>query len=298
MQSILSKLGILILVLISAKGNCQVNYIEYYNLINEGNKAYFEKNYKKSLANYQEGFEKVEYVHSINYAKAARSANKTKNYKLTSNYLYEAIKRGYPSKIIERKEFKTFRKKNEYKTLKFLLKEKDSNQIKEQYKRKIDSLHFIDQNILRGNKTVKGFELNLNLKYSDSLNFKCLLNLIEKNNFPSEKNLGFDGYRKSKVIIHHNARLIKNAYYHQILREYVYSGEFIPEHYCWIIDQYQELKKEPLIYYHWDVAKNIKDLSENDKKRIDKRRNEIGMPSINRIEISTRKGKQNVKLKW
>ncbi|MEM1320768.1 MAG: hypothetical protein AAGG75_10965 [Bacteroidota bacterium] len=44
---------------------------------------WYEKDYAASLSLFQEAFRKVEYVHAINYAKAARVAAKEKKDDLT-----------------------------------------------------------------------------------------------------------------------------------------------------------------------------------------------------------------------
>ncbi|MDC3220159.1 hypothetical protein OAU00_03630, partial [Saprospiraceae bacterium] len=246
---------LLMTIAISNQSYSQNEYIEYYNLVNQANRNWYEKNYTKSLKNFQEAFTKVEYAHSINFAKAARSAAKLKDHKLTKIYILEAVKRGYPNNYIDRKLFKKFRKSTEYKELRTEIDEvqlKGDLSINKVYQRKIDSLHYIDQKIIRGSNNVTDFNLDLELEYSDSSNFACLLNLINLYGFPSEQNIGFHGYGKSWVIIHHNARLPKNHNYHSTLLKYLKSGDYLPENYCWVIDQSKEINKEVLVYYHWD----------------------------------------------
>ena len=291
------KFQLLIFIICFLSLQTKAQYVEYHNLINQANKSGYEKDYKTALNLYQEGFKKVSYVHSINYVKAARVALKLKQFDLVKTFLSEAVKRGYPDKIIDRKEFNKFRKSSHYLAFQNGLnqyKKHAEQSINWDYKHLIDSLYYIDQKVLRGNKNVPDFKLDPNANYSDSSNFTCLLTLIDQYGFPSEKNIGFDGYRKSWVIIHHSARLVPNHKYHEKLLTYVLNGDYMPENYGWVVDQGQELKGEELIYFHWDVAKNIDTLSIAQKDKIDLERSKIGMPSIRRIEVIKNKNK----VKW
>jgi hypothetical protein len=226
-----------ILMLATMTGKSQDSYVEYYKLVNKANRNRYEKNYTKSLKLFQEGFEKVAYVHSMNYAKAARCVVNLKDYELTKDYLLEAMKRGYPLDLVENQDFKKFRKTNFYKELEVQMHEIGRQKgIDSSYKQKVDSLYYIDQKILRGNKNIQARQYEETLKYSDALNFKCLLKLIEENGFPSEQTIGYEGYKKSWVIIHHNARLPENKAYHEVLLQYLQKVEYLPENYCWVID--------------------------------------------------------------
>lgn len=292
---------VLLLGIIASSGLAQNEYIAYHNLVNQANRDWYEKEYASSLENFQAAFSKVDYVHSVNYAKAARSAAQLQDYKLTKTYLLEAAKRGYPNKHIDRKPFKQFRKSKEYLALSAKLAEAHAEHelaINKSYQRKIDSLHYIDQRLIRGNERVTGFELDSTLVYSDSANFVCLLQLIEQQGFPSEQNIGYQGYRKSWVLIHHNARLPQNHYYNSTLLEYLTRGEYMPENYCWVIDQGQEVNNEALVYYHWDVVKDIDQLTLADKQRIDQHRKAVGMPSIERIEVVEKSKVKRNRVKW
>ena len=296
----MKKLIILIaLGLASLKGESQDNYIEYYNLVNQAGRSLYEKNLNQSLDFYLQGFQKVSYVHAFHFAKAARVAVKLKKYELANDFIINAIKRGYPARLIDRKEFKGYRKSKYFKELEIeQLIQFSEDSVDQLFKLEIDSLHFIDQNILRGNKNVKGFQKDPTLEYSDSLNFLCLLNLIEKNGFPSERKIGYKGYGKAWVIIHHNVRLPKNHQYLPMLLEALKAGDYQPENYCWIIDQGRQIKGEPLLYYHWDVVKDLKSLSESKKRDIDIERRKVGMPYIDRMEVVTKKGKVRNKVNW
>ena len=289
----------LLLILTVTLSNAQ--YIEYHNLMNRANECRYKKDFEKSLQLFQDGFKKVGYVHSINYAKAAMSAAKLKKYDLVQLYMSKAIAAGYPTTFVNSKFFKGFRKSKEYLHFKEKLENIETNfesKFNTVYKRKIDSLHYIDQKIIRGNNQVEEFKIDPQLSYSDASNFECLLDLIEKFGFPSEQTIGYQGYRKSWIIIHHSARLIENHNYHSTLLDYVKSGAYLPENYCWVIDQGQELLKENLIYYHWDVAKNIDKLTPKEMDEIDLQRKKVGLASIRRIKVVQKSNVKRNKVKW
>ncbi|MEM1320769.1 MAG: hypothetical protein AAGG75_10970 [Bacteroidota bacterium] len=76
------------------------------------------------------------------------------------------------------------------------------------------------------------------------------------------------------------------------------KGGYLPEHYCWGIDQGQEQKGEPLRYFHWDMARNIDQLSTEERKRIDGERRAVGMASVDRIEVQQTKNNLKNKVRW
>ena len=279
----------------------QDHYIRYYNLVNQANQHWYEKEYPLALEKYLAGFEEVPYVHTINLVKAARAAAKLKRYDLVQQFLAKAIKSGYPTAILQSKAYKKFRKTDQFESLARNLKHYRAhyeNSVNKDYQRKIDSLHFIDQCLLRGNNKVAPFEITTEGAFSDSLNFACLLGLMEKYGFPSEQNIGYQGYRKSWVIIHHSARLPQNHHYHQLLLEALKNGAYQPENYCWVIDQGQTLLEQQPIFYHWDVATNIDLLTSEAKLKINALRAEVGMPPIERIEVLKTKSGTKHKVKW
>lgn len=275
----------------------QSDYLAYYNLVNKAGQNWHEKDYEEALVHYQKAFELVSFVHAENYAKAARVAAKLKHFSLTAEYMSKAIRQGYPDSFLKQTSFKQFKKSSYFQTMQATIVTHQPA-IGSIYRRKIDSLHFIDQNYLRGNKTVTGFELDTTLTYSDAQNFDCLKRLIAENGFPSEALIGFQGYRKAWVLLLHNVRLEENHDYQDRLLDALKSGYYLPEHYCWVIDQGQQVKNEALIYYHWDVAQDIDQLNPEEKASIDERRRAVGMPSIERIKVVKSSGKKKNILKW
>ena len=293
-------LGLIIPLFFATGLQAQDYYLEYFQLGNTANEDFYHKKYEKAVQNYKLAFSKVSYVHAPYYARAARATAKIKEHSLTAHYVKKAICQGYASRFIQQPVFKKFRKTNAYKTIADSLnvyQEMSRQQINLAFFQALDSLHFIDQSIIRGRDLGKRFPIDPAITYSDSLNLKHLLHLIEQHGFPSEHRVGYQGYCKAWVLIHHNMRLPQNHKYHSMLEEALRKGEYMPENYCWVIDQGQELKRESLMYYHWDVG-SVASLSDEDKEKIDQRRAEVGMPSIKRIEVVQHKQGQKQKPRW
>lgn len=291
---------IILLFIITFNSNAlcaQSDYLAYYDLVNEASQDWYEKNYEVSLSKYQKAFELVSFVHAENYAKAARVAARLKLFSFTVQYMSKAIEQGYPTSFLDQESFKRFKKTNHFQTLEKTIATHQAT-LDWVYRSKIDSLHFIDQNYIRGNKSVTGFVLDSTLTYSDTQNFDCLKKLIAEHGFPSEATVGFQGYRKAWVLLLHNVRLPQNHYYQARLLEALKAGHYLPEHYCWVIDQGQQVKNEPLIYFHWDVAQNIDQLKPEEKRIIDERRRAVGMPSIERIKVVKSSGKKKNLPNW
>lgn len=268
------------------------NYIGYYNLCNEGDKQIYYKNDSSALENFKKAFLLVDYVHAIQYKKASMCAARIQDYETTYLFAKNAILNGTSSKFLKQKDFKGFRKTEKFKILKdsiSIFSNQHKQSINLVYKREIDSLHYVDQRIVRKNKSIRGkYKINKsnlpkNLYDLDSLIFNHLLSLINRYGFPSEKNIGPDGYDNVWVLFHHNVRLPKNSKYLPLTKEALMKGEYLPLNYAWMYDQSLIFKKEkPLFYY--GVA-FTGDLSDSEKKKIDEERKKYGIKPLESTEI-------------
>ena len=105
-----------------------------------------------------------------------------------------------------------------------------NNRINHPFIKIIDSLVFVDQYIIRNNKSYKANykidkkKLPENLFDLDSSNWHLLFNCIKKWGFPSEEHVGYETYKKAWAILHHNLRLIENEKYHTEIFEYIKNG--------------------------------------------------------------------------
>jgi len=171
------------------------------------------------------------------------------------------------------------------------------------YKKQLDSLYYVDQRIIRGNKYVKGeynidkSKLSKNLFDLDSLIFKDFLALIEKYGFPTEKNVGRKTFNNISVIYHHNFRLPQNKKYMYIAQEAVKEGAFLPRNYAWMYDQSLTWfgKGEP--YFYYGVYFDIKKLDEK-KDLINKRRKKWGVKPLDAQKTIIRGKMTKTKQLW
>jgi len=237
---------ILVIISISSFGQTQNDYIEYYNLTNEGDKQIYLGNDSLAYDFYLKAFKKVNYIHSDKLINGAILAIKQKDYINAYNFSKNAIIQGTEYEFYKKKEYEKFRKTDYYKTfidsLSFFHNQYLNN-LNVDYKKQIDSLYFIDQNIIRKNKSVKGnynidkSKLPENIFDLDSLIFVDILALIEKYGFPTEKNVGRKTFRDVFIIYHHNFRLPRNEKQMNIAEKAVKEGAFLPNDYAWMYDQ-------------------------------------------------------------
>ncbi len=271
------------------------DYIEYYNFCNEGDKQIYLKNYEEALKNFNKAFSLIDYVHANQYKSASLCAAHIGNIEKTYLYAKNAILNGLDPVFLKTKDFKKFRKTEKYKILCdsiSIFQKQHLLSINLNYKKEIDSLYYIDQNIIRNNKSCKGnynidkSKLPSNLFELDSVIFEHLLTLIEKYGFPSEKKIGYEGYSNVWVLFHHNVRLPKNSKYLPILKEALVKGEYLPRNYAWMYDQSLMFKQEEP-YFYFGIAL-VDHLSDDKKMEIDKRRKEHGIKPLESTIVKKR----------
>ena len=268
------------------------NHIEYFNLCNLGDKYYYFENFNEAIESYESAFEKADYVHAHYYMKAAKTCVKSFNYSKAYFYSKKAILNGQSDKFLKNKEFKQFRKTSEYRQLKDSLKffkKEYALIINNDYKVLIDSLYYVDQRIIRNNRSCKGnYQIDKsilpdNLYELDSVIFADLLTLVENYGFPSERLVGPESYRHAFIIFHHNIRLKKNEKYLDLLESAVKKGEYMPEHFAWTYDQGLLMKgKKPYFYYGVAFLGN---LTESEQEEVDKHRKDYGVKPIESFEV-------------
>ncbi len=124
------------------------NYIEYYNYCNEGEKQIYLKNFVTALNQFEKAFTLVDYIHSKQYKNASICAAKVADFNKTYVFAKKSIINGNSSKFLKQKAFKQFRKSDLYKQLKdsiSIFHEWHYKSINLDYKKEIDSLHYIVQ---------------------------------------------------------------------------------------------------------------------------------------------------------
>ncbi|MGE0567617.1 MAG: hypothetical protein AB7O73_06685 [Bacteroidia bacterium] len=288
------KITLNIFIILGSKlffGQVNDNYIKYYNLCNSGDKELYYKNYQAALNYYDSAFKCVKYSHSFNLEKAAIAATKANNKDKATQYLRQAILNGKSAEILKDKKYRKLKHFDKFVDLKDSAKIHESNfrkRINTKYAREIDSLQFIDQYVIRGNKFFKNhFYFNpdtiSNKSNLDSIVFSHLLSLIEKYGFPSERVVGPKGYENVYIILHHNVRLPQNSKYIEMVTNALHNGEYLPENFAWMYDQSKEFKNEKPFFYYGSA--NPTKLSQSERQEIEKNRFEYGVKPIESTRI-------------
>ncbi|MCB9233321.1 MAG: hypothetical protein H6581_16810 [Bacteroidia bacterium] len=272
------------------------NYIEYYDLSNQGDKQIYLKDYPAALQNFEQAMARVEYVHTWVYHRASLAAAQSGNNEKARLYAGKALVQGLDPQFLKEKPFSRFRKSTQYKSLKDSLAQYQQQYeagLNRNYQREIDSLIYIDQNIIRGNKSLKGnFKidrpyLEAHISELDSTNFIRLIQLIDANGFPSEQRIGPQSAESASILIHHHFRLPQNTQYLPLATEAVKKGEYAPHAYAWMYDQSLVFRKEEP-YFYFAVA-SISSLNEEQRAEIDRRRAEFGIKPLEATPTTFRK---------
>lgn len=264
------------------------DYSDYYLKCNLSDSISYSGDYQGALDEINRAFASVDYVHSEKYIKAYHLAVKLQKFD-------EAFEFGKKIIINSGEKNKIHTQSTDFRATKyyrFLLDSTNqymdqfNNRVNHYYKEIIDSLHFVDQRIIRRNKSVKGkYSINKkNLPKNrfelDSTNWLMLSNLIDSLGFPSEQNVGSKTYYDAWIIIHHNLRLKENASYHDKIFEFIRRGDYLPEHFAFWYEQYQMQVKGRTFFTTWD-----EDISTVNLKRIDVNRRAFYLKGINSFDI-------------
>ncbi len=266
-------------------------YIQYYNLVNEGDKQIYLGNDSLAYQFYKEGFKRVDYVHNTNLIKASQLASSLGYNRYCYKLLQCAFKQGEDINILDYEPFVNFKNTKYYKKLvdnypKYKASFLTSLNI--DYKKQIDSLYYIDQYIVRGNTNIKGnyqIDYSLDIQLLDSLIFTEFLSLIDKYGFATEKNIGPESFKKVWVFFHHNIRLPENNEYIPLAQEALLQGSYLPQNYAWMYDQSMTYNNNPP-YFYYGVA-SIENLTDDEKVEINKRRKNWGVKPIESTLIET-----------
>ncbi|PIQ15186.1 MAG: hypothetical protein COW67_09795 [Flavobacteriales bacterium CG18_big_fil_WC_8_21_14_2_50_32_9] len=249
----------------------QNDYINYHLKSFQARKLAYEQKLDSALVFYKQAFELVDYIHIKNLKAANKIAKKLKDkpfYKITSD------------------KIKSFNNQSNF----------NNN-----YRKIIDSIAVEDQ-IVRSNKyyqaqqvyykymkdslsnkTIDEFVQSQKLMtewfHVDSMNIEKLLSLITKYGFPSEKNIGKEGYRKAFIVLLHFDTDQDNSILKPIIDKALFNGDIAPDDYAWIIDRRLTWcqGKDPY-YYHMPFG--LDKLTEVEIKNINERRKKIGLRKL------------------
>ncbi len=274
----------LIILYVKIYGQKSDNYLKYYQLCNQAKQFYNTKDYNSALKKYDSAFKLVHYRHVSSLLNAAVTSLKIENKKKATLLLHEAIMNGLSISELKSNNFKELNSFKPFQQLNdsaYILRDKYLSRINRAYAREADSLFYVDQVIIRNVKTLNNaFNVNFYVYASerqkyDSLNFQYLLKLIDKYGFPSEEKIGPESYNAIKLVIHHSARMPINKDKIELFRTALFKGEYLPVDFVWMYDQLKmNLGESPFFYFQ---VRDISKLSENEKEKIDKNRQEYGV---------------------
>ncbi|MBN9294178.1 MAG: hypothetical protein J0G96_09385 [Flavobacteriia bacterium] len=274
-------------------------YVEYYLLCNEADSMTYMGQKKEALENYKKAFQTVDYVHVRNLEKAYSLSQQLKMFDDMYAFGRQLIINSGNDDFLKAADVE-FKSTDYYHALKdsaLYFKKMYEERINHRYIEIIDSLYYIDQRIIRNNKSVRGkyqiirSELPENLFDLDSSNWNYLYQLIHTFGFPSERNIGLNAYGKAWAILHHNLRLKENEKYHPEIFQYVADGDYLPNDILVWYEQFQTQVYGRTFFTTWD-----NDISEENLKRIDTNRRKFYMKGINSLEF--KKGGRFIITKW
>ena len=251
------------------------NYELYYFQCNSADSLKFYGQKWEALNTYKLAFQSVDFVHTEKLRKAYQLAVETNSFEDAYNFGRKIILNSGKTDLIRTKSI-AFKKSNFYQLL------IDSSEyhlatynqrINHQYIKIIDSLIYIDQYIIRNNKSYKagynidGAKLPENLFDLDRSNWNMLYGCIKEIGFPSEETVGYETYNKVWAILHHNLRLKENEKYHLEIFDYVRSGDYLPEDLLVWYEQFQLQNNGQTFFTTWDGNLTIENLKRIEKNR-------------------------------
>lgn len=269
-------------------------YLNYYNLCNEAEELIYLKDYAAALEKFESAFETVPYVHNIQYVQASKCAILDHQYNKAYAYICLLEQQGYSANFLKKRKFKAFKKTNYYQKYKDSVSIYQSDYevsiaIHKDYIKLIDSLHFIDQYIIRKNRPLKGKykidkdKIPENVWDLDQTNLAALVKLIEQYGFPSEQRVGHKTYRQAALILLHNLREPGNELHHPMVLEALHRGEYLRMEYSYMYESYQNIVHKKTFYLTFD-----KDLSKENLARLDHNRKQIGMRPLKAFYLKKR----------
>ena len=260
------------------------DYASYYKRCNLSDSLQYIGLNQEALDTYKIAFTSVDYVHSNKYYEAYHLAIKLGAFKDAFQFGKMIIINSGNKKLIGTKST-SFKRSNYFECLKdstdFYL-ENYKNRVNHDFINAIDSLYFIDQNIIRKNRSVIGKyslekdTLPENLFELDKTNWQQLHKLIDSLGFPSEQNVGLAAYNHAGIIIHHNLRLKENEKYHNEIFQSIEDGKYLPVHFCFWYEQFQTSTKGQSFFFTWNG-----DTTEENLKRINLNRRSFYLKSSN-----------------
>jgi hypothetical protein len=267
----------------------QNDYIAFYNHCNEGDEHYHLKNYPLALAKYDSAFRKVDFIGVKYLSKYARILQKLDKKKSIEVWRLALLK-GIHSNTLKQWD-EIFINESRFKEIKDSAIEYNKiylARINSEYARAIDSLEYVYRCIVM--KSCVGFEKDEfkvsvpeNRLFLKASIFDCLMKLIGKYGFPSERRIGMSAH-KVQYIFYLSMIDPSTEKYLSLLESAVKKGEYDPDSYAYIYDVSRMNKRESLFFYQW--SDSIMNLSDEEKLMIDHRRKGYGLKPLRSFDTS------------
>lgn len=267
----------------------QNSYIAYYNLCNEGDEQAYLKNYPLAIAKYDTAFGKVDFIGVKYLSKYARILSKVDKKKSMEVVRLALLKGMYANNLKQWDEI--FINESRFKEIRDSFYEYNKiylASINSEYARAIDSLEYVYRCIVM--KSCIGFEKDeFKVSVSESRLFlktsifDCLMKLIGKYGFPSERRIGISAH-KVQFIFHLSMIESSMEKYLSLLESAVKKGEYDPDSYAYIHDVIRMNKRDSLLFYQG--SDNIMNISDEEKILIDLRRSSIGLKPLRSFDTS------------
>jgi len=275
------------------------NYELYYTQCNRADSLKFYGQPLEALNTFKMAFQSVDFVHTNKLMKAYQLAVEANSFEDAFHFGRRILLNSGKTELIRTKS-SAFNKSKYYHWLidssEYYI-EIYNQRINHKYIKIIDSLIYIDQFIIRKNKSYKAAfnidrtKLPENLFDLDSSNWNLLYRCIKEIGFPSEEAVGYETYNKVWAILHHNLRLKENEKYHLEIFDYVRSGDYLPEDLMVWYEQFHLQNNSQTFFTTWDG--NI--TSEN-LKRIEKNRRDFYLKGLDSYHLN--KNGRSMEVKW
>lgn len=276
--------------------NAQTNYIDYFKIIELADHKKRNKEPEAAIELYQKAFELAQ-GRGPEYLSLANCYLALEDYDQAKTYIYKAIELGVPNRYLKRlrKEKEGEEAINMWEAI-----HADYQKMRDAFYAKIDLDNYIelkviknaDQVIRRHLMSKAGyFEDSTLVAYGrtiDSLNLERLIKIIEKDNrWPGFQSYGDAESGAYYVLLHFTKRNFSDstvykkyyAYLQEVSKEGLRLGELTPFQYAYWID-YELKSREGMQLYGVPSYQKWEKYPFKDQEVVDKRRQEIGLPSL------------------
>lgn len=248
------------------------DYPKYFLLTHEASTLIKLKKFGLALDKYKEAFHSVNYILNKDLTKALQIAKKIGVDSLEIKYREQLSSNNKKVNTVYQKEIvDIFKMDQRVRTNKYL--------------KALDYYNICntDSTFDRNNKKYLQAKLKSEeWRNTDSTNINKLLDLINRNGFPSESTVGVESAGKAFIILLHFDYDKDNHILKPILDSALMDGGITPRNYAQIVDRRKiNLNQNPIYYV---IPLGYDNLTEEQKKNVDSVRVKIGLPTISKSQ--------------